>query len=102
MTIYYIAVTSWDGSRAYTFDYIRPFLTKQKRDEALAKMVESAAYKYGNLDLHVEEGEVEDFSDEAVEGEVFYNPYPTISLDDCKDYDLKDGDKVRIIIVKEG
>ena len=38
---------------------------------------------------------------EAVEGEVFLNPYPTISLDDCKDYDFKDGDKVRIIIIKE-
>ena len=38
---------------------------------------------------------------EAVEGEVFYNPYPTISLDDCKDYDLKDGDKVKLIVCKE-
>ena len=38
---------------------------------------------------------------EAVEGEVMLNPYPTICLDDCKDYDFKDGDKVRIIIVKE-
>ena len=38
---------------------------------------------------------------EAVEGEVFFNPYPTICLDDCKDYDFKDGDKVRVIIIKK-
>ena len=60
MTIYYIAVTSWDGSRAYTFDYIRPFLTKQKRDEALKKMEESPAYKRGDLWLYAEEEDVED------------------------------------------
>jgi hypothetical protein len=36
---------------------------------------------------------------EAVEGEVMLNPYPTICLDDCKDYDFKDGDEVRIIII---
>ena len=38
---------------------------------------------------------------EAVEGDFMLNPYPIISLDDCKDYDFKDGDKVRIVIVKE-
>lgn len=38
--------------------------------------------------------------EEAVEGEVMLNPYPTICLDDCKDYDFKDGDKVRIIVCK--
>lgn len=38
---------------------------------------------------------------EAVEAEVLLTPYPTICLDDCKDYDFKDGQKVRIIIVKE-
>lgn len=38
---------------------------------------------------------------DEIEGEFLYNPYPTICLDDCKDYDFKDGDKVRIIIVKE-
>lgn len=38
---------------------------------------------------------------EAVEGEVVLNPFPTIFLDDCEDYDFKDNDKVRIIIVKE-
>ena len=37
--------------------------------------------------------------EEAVEGEVILNPYPMICLDDCKDYDFKDGDEVRIIIV---
>lgn len=38
---------------------------------------------------------------EAMEGEFFLNPYPTISLDDCKDYDFKDGDKVRVLIVND-
>ena len=38
---------------------------------------------------------------EAVEAEILLTPYPTICLDDCKDYDFKDGQKVRIIIVKE-
>ena len=38
---------------------------------------------------------------EAVEG-VFQNtPFPTICLDDCKDYDFKEGDKVKLIICKE-
>lgn len=39
--------------------------------------------------------------EEAVEGEILLTPYPTICLDDCKDYDFKDGQKVRVIIVKE-
>lgn len=39
--------------------------------------------------------------EEAVEGEVVLNPYPTICLDDCKDYDFKDGDKVRVIVCKK-
>ena len=37
--------------------------------------------------------------EEAEEGEVILNPYPIICLDDCKNYDFKDGDKVRIIIL---
>ena len=37
--------------------------------------------------------------EEAVKGEVMLNPYPTICLDDCKDYDFKDGDKVRVIVL---
>ena len=64
MTIYYIAVTSWDGSHAYTFDYIRPFLAKQKRDEALKKMKESPACKRGDLWLYAEEEDVEDAPEE--------------------------------------
>ena len=39
--------------------------------------------------------------EDAVEGEFLYTPYPTIALDDCKDYNFKDNQKVRIIIVKE-
>ena len=60
MIIYYIAVSSWGGNHAYTFDYIRPFLSKQNRDEALKKMKESPAYKRGDIWLDAEEDEVED------------------------------------------
>jgi hypothetical protein len=59
MTIYYIAVSSWDG-HAYTFDYIRPFLTKEKRDEVFKKMEDASACKRGDIWLAVGEEEVED------------------------------------------
>lgn len=36
---------------------------------------------------------------EAVEGEFLYTPYPTIELDDSKDYNFKDFDKVRVIVL---
>lgn len=52
----------------------------------------------------VEEGKKamkEQMMEEAVEGEVMLNPYPTICLDDCKNYDFKDGDKVKIIVINE-
>ena len=39
--------------------------------------------------------------EDAVEGEFLYTPYPTIALDDCKDYNFKDNQKVRVIIVKK-
>lgn len=54
MTIYYIAVSSWDG-RAYTFDYIIPFLSKEKRDNHLKWMKGSRAY--GNADYNLSVGE---------------------------------------------
>ena len=60
MKIYYIAISSWDGNHAYTFDYIRPFLSEQKRDEALAKMKEYPAQKKGDIVFDAEEDEVED------------------------------------------
>lgn len=37
----------------------------------------------------------------VVEAEILLTPYPTICLDDCKDYDFKDGQKVHVIFVKE-
>ncbi len=37
----------------------------------------------------------------AVEGLFQNTPFPTICLDDCKDYNFKDNQRVRIIIVKE-
>ena len=52
----------------------------------------------------VEEGKKamrEQMMKDAVEGEILLTPYPTICLDDCKDYDFKGNQKVRIIIVKE-
>lgn len=61
MKIYYIAVSSWDGS-SYSFDYIRPFLTEEKRDEVLKKMEEVPAYKRGDLLLNTGEEDIEDDS----------------------------------------
>ena len=61
MTIYYIAVSSWDG-HAYTFDYIRPFISKEKRDEVLKKMKEAPSFKQGDISLYADEDEVEDMS----------------------------------------
>lgn len=61
MTIYYIAVSSWGGS-SYSFDYIRPFLTKEKRDEVFKKMKEAPAYKRGDLLLNTGEEDIEDDS----------------------------------------
>ena len=37
---------------------------------------------------------------EAVEGVFLNTPYPTICLDDCKDYNFKDNQEIRIIIVR--
>ena len=36
---------------------------------------------------------------DAVEGEFLYTPYPTIELDDLKDYNFKDFDKVCVIVL---
>lgn len=36
---------------------------------------------------------------DAVEGLFQNTPFPTIYLDDCKNYDFKEGDKVRIIVL---
>lgn len=69
-------------------------LQKEVDDKELSEKV-SAAYQLGLSDREKQ------MMKEAVEGEVMLNPYPTICLDDCKDYDFKDGQKVRIIIIKE-
>lgn len=37
---------------------------------------------------------------DAVEGEFANTPFPTIYLDDCKDYNFKDNQKVRIVVLK--
>lgn len=60
MKIYYIVISSWDYMSSYSFDRIRPFLTKEKRDEAYEKMRLSPAYKNGDIWLNVDEDEVED------------------------------------------
>jgi len=54
MTIYYIAVSSWDG-RAYTFDFIIPFLSKEKRNKCFEEMI--ASKQYGNADYNLVKGE---------------------------------------------
>lgn len=43
MKIYYISVSSWDG-RAYTFDYIEFFSSKQERDAAYEKLLHNADF----------------------------------------------------------
>lgn len=69
-------------------------MQKEVDDKELSEKV-SAAYQLGLSDREKQMMEV------AVEGEFLYTPYPTIALDDCKDYNFKDNQKVRIIIVKE-
>lgn len=54
MTIYYIAVSSWDG-RAYTFDYIIPFSLKENRDKHFDMMKNSKTW--GNADFYLTVGE---------------------------------------------
>ena len=103
MKIYYIAVSSWDGNHAYTLDYIRPFLSKQKRDEAYEKMKLYPAYKKGDIWLNTDEDEVEDAPEEAVEGEVVQDIQGVNrvkSFSKVPDW-LHFGQKVKIIIVKE-
>lgn len=43
----------------------------------------------------------EKLMDDAVDGEFLYTPYPTIALDDWKDYNFTDFDKVLVIICKK-
>lgn len=59
MTIYYIAVSGWNGS-AYTFSYNRLFLTEQERDKALVKMKEGKSFKEADIILDTGKNEVED------------------------------------------
>lgn len=102
MKIYYIEVSSWDGSHAYTLDYIRPFLTKEKRDEAYEKMRLSPAYKRGDIWLNIDEDEVEDAPEEAVEGRIEYvNGFATLDNVVLHPRDYKNGQKVRIIVNEE-
>ena len=58
MTVYYIAVSGWDGYK-YSFDYIRPFASEEKRDEAYERMKETPAYKNAWIDLAIGEEEIE-------------------------------------------
>ena len=103
MKIYYNAVSSWDGNH-YTLDCIRPFLTKQKRNEAYEKMRLAAAYKNGDICLNVDEDEVEDAPEEAMEGTMYEQPDGTTFLD-CQasfpEGTFHHEDKVRVILCKK-
>lgn len=57
MTIYYIAVSSWDG-RSYTFDYIVPFLSKEQRDERFEWMKNHEPYNSADYDLVRQEDDI--------------------------------------------
>jgi hypothetical protein len=59
MTIYYIAVSSWDG-RAYTFDYIIPFLSKEQRNERFERMKNHKPYNSADYNLVRQEDDIED------------------------------------------
>lgn len=87
---------------------------QKEKDEVSKVNYEGARAVYDNTVQHLQEKIDEKYElgkkdmreqmlKEAAEGEVVLNPYPTICLDDCKNYDFKEGDKVRIIILpKEG
>ena len=45
------------------------------------------------------EWQKEQIMSEAVEGEILLTPYPTICFDDSKDYDFKDGQNVRVVVL---
>ena len=68
---------------------------RDEKDQETIKLAEDHAFLAG-ADWNEEE-----MLKGAAQGEFMLNPYPIICLDECKDYNFKDGDKVRIIIVKE-
>ena len=69
-------------------------MQKEVDDKELSEKV-SAAYQLGLSDREKQ------MMAGAVEGVFLNNPYPTICLDDCEDYDFKDNQDIRIIIVNE-
>lgn len=83
---------------------------QKEKDEVSKVNYEGARAVYDNTVQHLQEKINEKYElgkkdmreqmlKDAVEGEVMLNPYPTICLDDCKDYDFNEGDKVRVIII---
>ncbi len=111
MKVYYIAVSSWDGSRAYTFDYILPFLTKQGRNDAIKRIEETPSFKKGDITFHIGQEDIQDLQKEAVEWdytledgriEIEGDPLPCLNPILNLPYPkFKPGDKVKLIIVKE-
>ena len=69
-------------------------MQKEVDDKELSEKV-SAAYQLGLADKEKQ------MMAGAVVGVFLNNPYPTICLDDCVDYDFKDNKEIRFIIVKE-
>lgn len=69
-------------------------MQKEVDDKELSEKV-SAAYQLGLADKEKQ------MMKEVVEGVFLNNPYPTICLDDCVDYDFKDNQEIRFIIIKE-
>ena len=77
---------------------------KERDEQSIDERWEELQTSFREINEAFEAGKAEQKEQmlkEAVEGDFMLNPYPIICLDDCKNYDFKEGDKVRIIIVKE-
>ena len=101
MKVYYIAVSSWDGSRAYTFDYILPFLTEQGRNDAIKRIEENPSFKKGDITFHIGQEDIQDLQKEAVEGIVTTRSMAGNIVTAHLDHTYKDGQKVNLIIIEE-
>lgn len=124
----YAEDSQFELGERYGYKRLLSFLSTIESEKSVPKDLEEAARKYQE-DVHVDttiyycgadedvyfanrivdaviagaKWQKEQMMKDAVEGEFLYTPYPTIGLDDCKDYNFKDFDKVRVIVLpKEG
>ena len=67
------------------------------RNQGDASFLDLLAYREGHRDGMDEQRE--QMMKDAYDGEFFYNPYPGIALDDCKDYDFKQREDVLVVVL---